>query len=136
MDGATGAPLADSIVSITVMAGPPLPAGYQARQLTDARGRFVFMNLPSDGQFQITAAKFGYLDGGYGRDSAPTDPLRTIVIANGAWMGNLRVNIWTAAAISGTVRDESGEPVAASSCARWRESASRAATNLRPVRSR
>ncbi len=111
VDGSTGTALADVIVGLTALPGTQLPAGYQARQITDAKGRFAFLNLPNDGTFQLTAAKYGYLDGGYGRDSAPTDPLRAIVVANGSWVGNLRVNIWMPAAISGTVRDENGEPV-------------------------
>ena len=111
MDGSTDAPLAEAVVTVSPLLDTTLPVGYPARQMTDARGRFVFMRLPSDGVFQITASKFGYLDGGYGRDSAPTDSLRPIVISNGSWTGNLRVNIWTAATISGIVRDEGGEPL-------------------------
>lgn len=110
VDGSTGAPVADAIVAITQGGSTALPPGYQSRQLTDAKGRFVFLNLPSDGSFLIMTAKFGYLDGGYGRDSAPTDPLRSIAIAKGAWVGNLRAPVWRPAVISGTVRDEGGEP--------------------------
>lgn len=111
MDGSTGAALADVIVSLAPLPGSQLPPEYRARQMTDAKGRFAFLNLPSDGVFQLAASKFGYLDGGYGRDSAPTDPLRSVVVANGSWIGNLRVNIWAPAVISGTVLDESGDPV-------------------------
>ena len=111
LDGSTGAPVADAIVAVTQGGKTALPPGYQTRQLTDAKGRFAFLNLPSDGSFLILSAKFGYLDGGYGRDSAPTDPLRPVAIAKGAWVGNLRVPIWRPAVISGTVRDEGGEPL-------------------------
>lgn len=110
VDGSTGTPVADAVVAVVQAGGTTLPPGYQSRQLTDAKGRFAFLNLPSDGTFMIMTAKFGYLDGGYGRDSAPTDQLRSVVIAKGAWVGNLRVPIWRPAVISGTVRDESGEP--------------------------
>jgi hypothetical protein len=111
LDGANGAALPDAIVTLSALPGTQMPAGYQSRQLTDARGRFAFANLPNDGTFQLTAAKYGYLDGGYGRDSAPTDPLRPVVIAGGSWAGNLRLRIWPPASVSGVVRDESGEPV-------------------------
>jgi len=111
VDGSTGSPLAEVIVGLVALPGTQMPASYQARQMTDAKGRFAFLNLPNDGLFHITAGKSGYLDGGYGRDSAPTDPLRSIVIANGGWIGGLRVNIWPPGVISGTVRDEGGEPV-------------------------
>lgn len=110
VDGTTGEPVADAIVAVARQAPSQLPTGYQARHITDAKGRFAFLNLPNDGTFQITAAKFGYLDGGYGRTTAPTDPLRPIVIASGAWVGNLRVTIWRPGVIAGMVRDESGEP--------------------------
>ena len=61
--------------------------------------------------FLVATAKFGFLDGGYGRDSGPTDQLRPIVIRDGGIAGNLRVPVWRPAVISCTVRDESGEPV-------------------------
>ena len=108
VDGATGAAIADVIVTLS---GAPLPPGYPARQLSDARGRFAFMNLPDAATFLVATAKFGFLDGGYGRDSGPTDQLRPIVIRNGDVAGNLRAPIWRPAVISGSVRDESGEPV-------------------------
>jgi hypothetical protein len=111
VDGSTGTAIGDAIVTLGALPGSQLPSGYPARQVTDAKGRFVFMNLPASRAFQITAATFGYLDGGYGRDSGPTDPLRSIEIVSVCWAGGLRVNLWTAAVISGTVRDENDEPV-------------------------
>jgi hypothetical protein len=30
----------------------------------------------------VAASKFSYLDGGYGRDTSPTDPLRTVSLSN------------------------------------------------------
>ena len=109
--GTSGTPVPDAVVSLSPLTGFQLPADYPPRQMTDARGRFAFLNLPDTGQFQLTAAKFGFLDGGYGRESGPTDALRPISLANGAWAGNLRVTLWAPGTISGTVRDETGEPV-------------------------
>lgn len=108
VDGPTGAPVSEAIVSLS---GGTLPATYRKRQLTDAKGRFAFLDLPDADAFQVTAFKFGFLDGGYGRDSAPTDALRPIVVKSGAWVPNLRVPIWRASAVSGSVRDENGTPV-------------------------
>jgi hypothetical protein len=108
VDGGTGAPLEGVIVTI---AGAPLRPGYQSRQATDARGRFAFVNLADAESYQLTAARFGYLDGGLGRDSGPTDPLRAVAVRNGGWVANLKLPIWRPGAISGTVRDEAGEPV-------------------------
>lgn len=111
VDGSTGAVVPDAIVSLAVQGGTTLPPGYATRQQADAKGRFAFLNLANDGTYQISAAKYGYLDGGYGRDDGPASPLRTVVVEGGGWTGNLRVMLWRPATISGTVRDERGEPV-------------------------
>ena len=58
IDGATGAAVPDAFVTLTSQPASLLPADYQNRQISDAKGRFVFLNLP-DGQFEITAGKFG-----------------------------------------------------------------------------
>src|SRR5262249_863716 len=75
IDGVTGAPLESVVVTID---GGTLPQGYPSRQATDARGRFAFLNLADAESYVVTAAKLGYLDGGFGRDSAPSDALRLI----------------------------------------------------------
>jgi hypothetical protein len=59
----------------------------------------------------VAVTKIGFLPGGYGRDTTPTDPLRPIPLANGEWISNLNVPIWKPGSIAGVVRDESGEPV-------------------------
>ena len=59
----------------------------------------------------IATTKLGYLDGGYGRDTSPTDELRPIRIRTDEWVPNLRVPIWKPGSIAGVVRDEAGDPV-------------------------
>ena len=108
VDGASGSPMTDVIVSLQ---GGKVPAGYLTRQVSDARGRFAFVNLPDADTYQITTRKFGYFEGGFGRDGAPTDALRFIVVKNGEWTGNVKVPIWRPSSVSGSVRDERGEPV-------------------------
>jgi hypothetical protein len=71
----------------------------------------VFASLPAHASYTLTASKFGYLDGGYGRDTGPTDPPRAVHLLDGQWVSGLRVSIWKPAVISGVVRDETGEPV-------------------------
>ena len=110
VDGTTGAPLPGAVV--TVAAVPVKPIGPQPRQLTDERGRFAFVNLPADTDYTITSSKFGYLDGGYGRDTRPSDPLRVVTLAANAWVSSVRATVWKPGVISGAVRDENGEPVA------------------------
>jgi hypothetical protein len=111
IDGATGAAVAGALVFLAnAEAGRAAPLS-QTRQVTDARGRFAFTELSGDGAFTLIASKFGYLDGGYGRDVSPHDPLRAVVLRKDEWVSNLRVPIWRPGSISGAVRDEAGEPV-------------------------
>jgi hypothetical protein len=101
-DGSSNEPVAGAVVQL-------IPA-RAARQVTDARGRFVFLDLPA-GEYRVQASATGYLDGGYGREVGPADPLRTVRIARDEWLPNLRVKIWRPSSISGVVRDEAGEPI-------------------------
>ena len=110
IDGSTGAPVPGTVVYLNSPTNG-LPLGPQTRQLTDDKGRFAFVNLPGDAFYTISASKFGYLSGGYGRDTSPADPLRAVRIRSDEWAGNLRVTIWRPGAISGAVRDENGDPV-------------------------
>ena len=109
VDGATGEAIPEAVVFLS--ASPAGPIGSQTRQLTDDRGRFAFVQLPGDASYTLSATKFGYLEGGYGRDAMPTDPLRSIPLKASEWISNIKVAIWKPGAISGAVRDESGEPV-------------------------
>jgi hypothetical protein len=109
VDGSSGAPVAGAVVQIAAV--PVRPLAGQTRQLTDERGRFAFTGLAGDLEYTLTGSKFGYLPGGYGRETLPTDPLRPIKLATDAWVPNLRLPIWKPGIISGSVRDESGEPV-------------------------
>jgi hypothetical protein len=109
VDGTTGEPIPEAVVFLS--ASPARPIGSQTRQLTDERGRFAFVQLPGDVEYMISATRFGYLEGGYGRDAMPTDPLRAIPLKASEWIPNIKVAIWKPGAISGTVRDEAAEPV-------------------------
>jgi hypothetical protein len=108
VDGATGSPLSDVIVTLL---GGPVPAGYRTRQMSDPRGRFAFVNLPDSDTYQVVTTRFGHLEGGYGRDSSPTDSLRFVAIKSGSWVANLKAPIWRPSTVSGAVRDENGNPV-------------------------
>lgn len=96
---------------VLLSASPPNKAVRDLRQIADETGRFVFVNVTAPGSYTIAASKSGYLDGGYGRERAPSDPLGVVNLAGGAWAGNLTVPLWQPSSISGVVRDEVGEPV-------------------------
>lgn len=111
IDGVSGEAVAGALVFLGSSEPGWVVPTSQTRQVTDTRGRFAFVELPGEGRYSVSVTKFGYLDGGFGRDKSPTDPLRPIELGKDAWVSNLRVPIWRPGSISGAVRDESGEPV-------------------------
>ena len=110
VDGSSGEAIGGAIVFIAPAdAGRTIPI-TQTRQASDGRGRFAFTEVP-EGAYTVSASKFGFLDGGYGREFSPTEPLRVVYLKSDAWVSNLRVAVWKPGSISGAVRDEAGEPV-------------------------
>lgn len=67
----------------------------------DAQGRFVFGSLPA-GSYTIQASRPGY-------QIAPSSPM--IELADGARELDVRIRLTKLGALSGTLRDESGDPV-------------------------
>ena len=132
VDSTTGEALPDAIVFLE--STPARPIATQPRQLTDEKGRFAFVNLPGDVTFTISATRFGYLEGGYGRETMPTDPLRGIAVKTGEWISNIKVSIAKPGAISGVVAMRAASRSSASSCARCIESGFRAATTSSAAR--
>ncbi|HEX5070679.1 MAG TPA: carboxypeptidase-like regulatory domain-containing protein [Vicinamibacterales bacterium] len=120
IDALTQKSLAGAIVSLNPSApngAPPSelpPLGL--RQIADELGRFLFADLPANTGYSITATRPGYFDGAYGRRGLPdsgTTGARRITLLDGQWFRDARVELTPPSAISGTVRDESGEPVVA-----------------------
>lgn len=107
-DGETGQPIPGAIVSLSG-AGRGGP-GVMPRQMTDARGRFIFTRLPAFGDYTLAASKEGYFDGWY-KETPGLRALVRIEIRDGEWLQNADVSLWRPAAISGTVRDERGDPL-------------------------
>jgi hypothetical protein len=120
VDGSTGKPISDAIVSIGVGGGgrgPGLavaPGGRAGeappqRVLVDAQGRFLFRDLP-EGAVTLSASKPGYFGGGSGQQS-PRGQTRPIDLADAERMGGVTLRLWAYGIVSGTVLDETGLPV-------------------------
>jgi Carboxypeptidase regulatory-like domain len=99
IDGASKAPIAGALVTLSRV----------ERQITDAKGRFAFVNLAASPGHTITATRFGYFEGTYGRDTTSHAPGAAIPLREGEWVSDLRVTLWRPGVISGTVVDERGE---------------------------
>jgi hypothetical protein len=83
-------------------------AGSPFQVATDSQGRFFFADLPA-GTFTVLAGKLGY-----NGESRVTD------VADGERIADLRIRISKMASLSGTVRDDSGDPVVGMSVQEFR----------------
>src|SRR5690606_2381600 len=59
VDADTGRPVPGALV--TLVRAPREPVGRQNRQLADAQGRFVFVDLPAGDGYGLVGSKAGYL---------------------------------------------------------------------------
>src|SRR5579871_1729616 len=110
-DGATHRPIAGALIYLGITGHGPV--GRQSRQITDAKGRFVFVDLPASDSFFMNVTKAGYNDGHSG-DSGPVSGgvgSGQIRLADGQWFANANIPLWKPSVIAGTVVDERGEPV-------------------------
>ncbi len=106
-DGTTGAPVAGALVQLVGGAGQ---AGSRPRQMTDAKGRFIFTQLPAFPDYTLIASRVGYLEGGYRRQ--PGAPIQVrIGLKDGEWFTGGNITMYRPSAISGTVVDERGDPL-------------------------
>ncbi len=76
---------------------------------TDERGAFAFSNLPA-GRFTLAATKPSFVRAAYGA-KAPDRPGTPITIAQGQRLTDVVLKLAPGAVITGTVRDELGQPV-------------------------
>jgi hypothetical protein len=100
----TGAPVRYANVQLLL-----LEPKYQASCPTDASGRFVFPDLPP-GTYRILAYRNRYVTGAY-NVRQPGDPGEALTLAAGQHLDAIRISMTPAAAISGTITEERGEPV-------------------------
>lgn len=98
----TPQPIRRAVVTLT---GLPIPRSM----LTDDAGRFAFRQLPP-GTYQVTARKASYLAAPYGA-RRPGRTGTSISLADAA-RSSIRIQMFKGAAITGTLRDASGNPIA------------------------
>jgi hypothetical protein len=107
-DGKTGLPLEGALVHLT--GGGQAPSGPRPGQVTDSKGRFIFTHLPPFADYVVSAARAGYLSGGYKRAPGVTTAAR-IALGDAEWLQSADVQLWKPASITGVIRDELGDPV-------------------------
>src|SRR5262245_58947730 len=78
VDGVTGAPVPGAVIMLAGIVGISVPTSSSpgaspTRQVTDAKGRFAFVNLPAAPNFTLTANKPGYIAGSYGQQKSLAD---------------------------------------------------------------
>ena len=119
VDAVTGAPVAHTLIGLSQRARsgpnttPTAPNTQLVTVMADSNGRFVVRDVPR-GSFLLLATAPGYIVSNYGQARA-TGPTRTIDLNGDERVVNLKVPLWRHAVISGTVSDESGEPVVGAS---------------------
>ena len=101
-DAATPAPVRRAIVTIT-------GSGQARRTIAGDDGRFAFSALPA-GQFTVTATRPGYVPSSYGakRPGRPGTP----VALDAGQQTAITIRMPRGAVITGTIRDERGQPAA------------------------
>ena len=110
-DGHTGQPIGGALVYVGITGRGP--AGPMSRQISDARGRFVFTDLPESDSFFLNVSKAGYNDGHYG-DTGPVSGgvgAGLIKLGPGEWFRQANIPMFKPAVIAGSIVDEAGEPV-------------------------
>ena len=102
-----GQPVSSAAVTLAGAALAPGPASI--RLFTTSEGQFVFTDLPK-GTYRLTASKPGYSEGAFGRQRPDGTP-QVIELADNDRRAGIRVTVWKAGAIVGTVYDDAGEPL-------------------------
>lgn len=101
-DEATPQPVARARVELTAEGQPPRTA------FTDSAGAFAFADLPA-GRYSLSATRPAWVRANYGA-KRPNRPGTPITIADGQRIAGLQLRLMRGAVITGTIRDEFGQP--------------------------
>jgi hypothetical protein len=121
IDGDRGAPIADAMVRAVWPPGGGSDGAILPSTRTDDAGRFVLSGL-SPGQFTVVAEKRGYGNAAYGKGT-PNGVPQYLDVVRGGRIDDVRIQMWSSGAISGTVIDEANRPLAGIDVHAWRRSA-------------
>jgi hypothetical protein len=108
IDGVTGKPIVGATVTFWSFDTHD-PRSHAQSMLTDAKGRFVFLGLPTTDGCNVYASKSGYADAGLGLDPKFGKP--AIALKQAEWVSNVTLKMWRYGGIRGRVVDELNEPV-------------------------
>jgi len=112
IDAVTGQPVPGATVSLGDLDDR---ANRAPRMTTDARGRFVFHQLPPSAGYFLDARGPGYAHTRYGwtrpGQSLTINDISRIDVAEDRWVSGIEIPLWRLGVIEGRVIDERGEPV-------------------------
>ncbi len=111
LESATGRPVAGATLMLEER-GKPGTFGRTRSQVTTPKGRFAFVDLPAFDNFILTVTKTGYLDGGF-RRTDPRGPSAPIILKEGEWLDNVRIDLMRPAPSSMSVASPSSERMCA-----------------------
>ena len=103
VDIPSGKGIPETSVSLFGRPTAQAPGIRTSQVVTDSQGRFFFANLPP-GNYQLSTNKAGYVSP---RTSGPP----RFELADGERMANAVARLMKLASLSGTLRDEAGDPV-------------------------
>jgi protocatechuate 3,4-dioxygenase beta subunit len=103
----SNAPIAGARVGLTPGVGGAANAGGA---YTDSLGRFTLVEVPA-GQHTLYVTRPPYVSTVYGA-ATPADPGTPVTVAGGQRLSDLKIAVLKGAAISGTVKDQNGQPLA------------------------
>ena len=108
LNAGTTTPVPHALVELRAANGAT-GADASMRVLTDASGRWAFRNVPR-GDVMVHATAYGYLAGTLGQ-RVPGGPAAAVGVEDARPLDTLEIQLWRHAVITGTLRDEHGDPL-------------------------